>query len=250
MQSALLCVVALLCLSQFTAAAESPEWQVYRQNLKALTAGNETVAESLGPLLSWEFSLPLEFIRRGQSYVGPNHRLRRVLADILAGKAVEVTVLGGSISTGAVASRKMDPKNPNDVWSIVRLFMQKNISNSIQFNNNARSATKSYITSMCLDRFLNDTASLVFVEFIANDGSEMDATISSSTKARSFERFLRRIMRKQAAPAVVLMQVSSCCIIMYQPVVRLLVVCTVMYRLRDSKHLTHACLTRPYVFVL
>lgn len=40
----------------------------------------------------------------------------------------------------------------------------------IDFVNNARSATKSYINSLCLSRFLNATADLVFVEFVANDG--------------------------------------------------------------------------------
>jgi hypothetical protein len=63
-----------------------------------------------------------------------------------AGKPVEVTVLGGSISTGAVASRKQATVDPNDLWSMVRIYMQQNIDGSITFNNNARSATKSYIT--------------------------------------------------------------------------------------------------------
>lgn len=39
--------------------------------------------------------------------MGPRARLRRVMAEMLAGKSVEVAVLGGSISAGAVASRKM-----------------------------------------------------------------------------------------------------------------------------------------------
>jgi hypothetical protein len=54
------------------------------------------------------------------------------------GKEVTVTVLGGSISTGAVASRKQAKENPNDVWSLVRLYMQKNINGELVFNNNAR----------------------------------------------------------------------------------------------------------------
>jgi hypothetical protein len=70
---------------------------------------------------------------------------------------VAVTVLGGSISTGAVASRKMAKENPNDVWSLVRLYMQRNINGELEFNNMARSATKSYITSLCLEKFLDET---------------------------------------------------------------------------------------------
>lgn len=55
-----------------------------------------------------------------------------------AGKEVSVTVLGGSISTGAVASRKQAKENPNDVWSLVRIYMQKNINGDLVFSNNAR----------------------------------------------------------------------------------------------------------------
>lgn len=117
-----------------------------------------------------------------------------------------MTVLGGSISTGAVASRKMAKENPNDIWSMVRIYMQRNINGDLVFSNNARSATKSYITSLCLDKFLDSTQDLVFVEFIANDGSEMDVNYTDNQKARFFERFLRKILRKPSAPAVVMMQ--------------------------------------------
>jgi hypothetical protein len=72
-----------------------------------------------------------------------------------------------------------------------------------------RSATKSYITSLCLEKFLDNTSDLVFVEFIANDGSEMDLSYTENQKARFFERFLRKILNKSSAPAVVMMQVSS-----------------------------------------
>jgi hypothetical protein len=118
-------------------------------------------------------------------------------------------VLGGSISTGAVASRKQASTDPNDLWSLVRIYMQKNLDDSITFSNNARSATRSYITSLCLEKFLDDTSDLVFVEFIANDGSEMDLSYVDNQKARFFERFLRNIMRKPKAPAVVMMQVRT-----------------------------------------
>lgn len=61
-----------------------------------------------------------------------------VVRVVFPGKEVTVTVLGGSISTGAVASRKQAKENPNDVWSLVRLYMQKNINGELVFNNNAR----------------------------------------------------------------------------------------------------------------
>jgi hypothetical protein len=48
----------------------------------------------------------------------------------------------------------------------------------------------------------------VFVEFIANDGSEMDLSYTDNQKARFFERFLRKILAKPNAPAVIMMQVG------------------------------------------
>jgi len=142
-----------------------------------------------------------------QSFTGARTRLRRVVAEMIAGNKVEVAVLGGSISAGAIASRKMDPNDPNDVWSLVRLHLQNNVNPQIEFYNNARAATKSYITSLCIDRFLNTTADLVFVEFIANDGSEMDTQLQGPLeKSRSYERFLRKIQRQPSNPAVVMMQ--------------------------------------------
>lgn len=87
--------------------------------------------------------------------------------------------------------------------------MQQNIDGNITFSNNARSATRSYITSLCLEKFLDNTSDLVFVEFIANDGSEMDVSYTDNQKARFFERFLRNILKKPNAPAVVMMQVRT-----------------------------------------
>ncbi|KAI8469583.1 MAG: SGNH hydrolase-type esterase domain-containing protein [Monoraphidium minutum] len=208
--AALLVLAALLAAAAPRAsAAEAPEWEVYRSNVKAIPIGNgaSTVGKALGAFLDYEFDLPLEFMRRAQSYTGPSTRLRRVVASMLAGRKVEVAILGGSVSAGAVASRKMDPTDPNDVWNLVRLALQKGVSPKIEFYNNARAATKSYITSLCVDKFLNATADLVFVEFIANDGSEMDTQIfGPQEKTRSFERFLRKIQGQPSNPAVVMMQ--------------------------------------------
>lgn len=45
-----------------------------------------TIGDALkGALTGWEYTLPLEFVRKGQAYVGPNLRLRRVMNDLMAG---------------------------------------------------------------------------------------------------------------------------------------------------------------------
>lgn len=204
-----LTLVATLVLVASVAALEPSEWTVYRTNIKSMqvASSKKTVGDTLGKFLDHEFDLPLEFMRRAQSYTGPRTKLRRVMAEMLAGKPVEVTILGGSVSAGAVASRKMDPIDPNDVWNLVRISLQKGVGPKITFTNNARAATKSYITSLCIDKFLSPTSDLVFVEFIANDGSEMDSQMMGPLeKTRSFERFLRKIQRQPSNPAVVMMQ--------------------------------------------
>lgn len=207
--AAIALLACFLCFSAPVDAAQPAEFQTLIDNIQALKVPG--VKGSIGDALKtaltgWEYTLPLEFVRKGQAYVGPSLRLRRVINDLMAGKEVSVTVLGGSISTGAVASRKQAKENPNDLWSLVRIYMQKNINGDLVFTNNARSATKSYITSLCLEKFLDDTSDLVFVEFIANDGSEMDLSYTDNQKARFFERFLRKILSKKNAPAVIMMQ--------------------------------------------
>lgn len=47
----------------------------------------------------------------------------------------------------------------------------------------------------------------VFLEFVANDGSEMDVTLDNTEKTRSFELLMRKVLKQQASPAVVMMQV-------------------------------------------
>ncbi|KAF6266245.1 SGNH hydrolase-type esterase domain-containing protein [Scenedesmus sp. NREL 46B-D3] len=202
-------VLLILACVSLVNSQEPAEFATYRGNLASIfvPGADATIGQTLGDALTgWEYTLPLEFVRKGQAYMGSSTRLRRVMSDLMAGKPVSVTVLGGSISTGAVASRKQAATDPNDLWSLVRIYMQKNLDDSITFNNNARSATRSYITSLCLEKFLDDTSDLVFVEFIANDGSEMDVSYVENQKARFFERFLRNILRKPTAPAVVMMQ--------------------------------------------
>jgi hypothetical protein len=199
----------VLISSQDTGYPEPPEYSVFRSNIDSMF--NADMEGTVGKMLTdamngWPYTLPLEYVRKGQAYVGPSVRLRRVMNELREGKPIQITVLGGSISTGAVASRKQAATDPNDIWSMVRIYLQRNIDGNITFNNNARSATRSYITSLCLEKFLDNTSDLVFVEFIANDGSEMDVSYTDNQKARFFERFLRNILKKSSAPAVVMMQ--------------------------------------------
>lgn len=66
--STALLLAALLAPAALAAAAEPPEWQVYRSNIRDMPVGDgtSTVGDVLGPFLDHQFDLPLEFMRRAQ----------------------------------------------------------------------------------------------------------------------------------------------------------------------------------------
>jgi hypothetical protein len=65
---------------------------------------NETRSQ-LAPLWNYTFTLPQSQLQRSLVYIGPNHRLRRVLLGLQQGQLTKVGVIGGSISHGASASK-------------------------------------------------------------------------------------------------------------------------------------------------
>eukprot|EP00882_Tetradesmus_deserticola_P020334 GHRQ01021956.1.p2 GENE.GHRQ01021956.1~~GHRQ01021956.1.p2 ORF type:complete len:174 (-),score=58.25 GHRQ01021956.1:92-613(-) len=65
---------------------------------------NETRSQ-LAPLWNYTFTLPQSQLQRSLVYIGPNHRLRRVLLGLQQGQPAKVGVIGGSISHGASASK-------------------------------------------------------------------------------------------------------------------------------------------------
>jgi hypothetical protein len=83
-------LVVFVLLSS-AAALEPPEFAVYRSNIAALsvTGGNGSFGSTLDKILNgWQYTLPLEYVRRGQAFVGPNARLRRVMNDMMAGEDI------------------------------------------------------------------------------------------------------------------------------------------------------------------
>lgn len=64
-----LLALSAACLAPTAAAAEeSPEWEVYRSNLKSMrvAGSDQTLGERLGAFLDYKFTLPLNFMRRSQ----------------------------------------------------------------------------------------------------------------------------------------------------------------------------------------
>lgn len=62
-----------------------------------IETGNTSIGEALGNALSgWEYTLPLEYVRKGQAYVGSSTKLRRVLSDLMNGGWGCLPLLGAS----------------------------------------------------------------------------------------------------------------------------------------------------------
>jgi hypothetical protein len=79
---------------------------------------NETRSQ-LSPLWNYTFTLPQSQLQRSLVYIGPNHRLRRVLLGLQQGQPTKVGVIGGSISHGASASKI----GQTDWFSLVGKFL-------------------------------------------------------------------------------------------------------------------------------
>ena len=78
------------------------EWQTYNSHLCSIHIGQQQLCSLLGPsFLSHNYTLTPTQLKRALTYIGPNHRLRRVVRDMITGKVqVRVGVIGTSVSWG------------------------------------------------------------------------------------------------------------------------------------------------------
>ncbi len=157
--------------------------------------------------------------------VGHAGDLRRFGAKIRAaragGRALRVTVLGGSISACVLLA---DPGAECWAARVARWFNAR-ARVSVALRNSAVRATSSSFAAQCLSSLVADDADFVFVEYTANDGyhgnkvdpgalcagnataprlddmSRLDTPVN-----RGLERLIRKLLRLPGAPVVVLVQ--------------------------------------------
>ncbi|WIA28011.1 hypothetical protein OEZ86_010599 [Tetradesmus obliquus] len=159
---------------------------------------NETRSQ-LAPLWNYTFSLPQPQLQRSLVYIGPNHRLRRVLLGLQQGQPTKVGVIGGSISHGASASKI----GQTDWFSLVGKFMVNSYPQAkVTLRNGCLPATPSALMEMCLEQSVDADVDLLFIEYVANDG----ANRFDETKAKVYERLLRKTLTQPKKPAVLLVQ--------------------------------------------
>eukprot|EP00955_Chlamydomonas_euryale_P083601 363873-Chlamydomonas_euryale.AAC.18 len=81
------------------------EWKAYYHHLCGLSIAGQPLCGLLTHLIQWKFSLTPTQLRRAAAHVGPNHRLRRVVRDLITGHAqVNIGVIGTSVSFGTGAA--------------------------------------------------------------------------------------------------------------------------------------------------
>lgn len=83
---------------------EPPEFGTYRTNIESMF--NADMEGTVGKMLSdalngWAYTLPLEHVRKGQAYVGPSVRLRRVLNDLREGERTGLACRAGCCSSSS-----------------------------------------------------------------------------------------------------------------------------------------------------
>lgn len=108
-------------------------------------------------------------MQKGLVYTGSNFRLRKVIHDLILGKRpLKIGAIGGSITNGAKASKIGE----TDWFSLVGSYLTTAFQRAnITTRNGALPATPSALMNMCLEQYVDADTDLVFVEYVANDGS-------------------------------------------------------------------------------
>lgn len=82
-------------------------WKKSWHHLAGVSVSNQRMVHLLGSLIQYDYTLPKSQVRRGLTYYGSGHRLRRAVRKLLTGnKPMKIGLVGGSISWGQGASRR------------------------------------------------------------------------------------------------------------------------------------------------
>lgn len=144
-------------------------WQNSKHRLQSLKLDGHGLGDFLRHIMQHDYVLPLEQLQKSLVYTGSNFRLRKVVHDlILAKRPIKVGAIGGSITNGAKASKIGE----TDWFSLVGKYMKAAFPKAnITTRNGALPATPSALMNMCLEQYVDEDVDLVFVEYVANDGS-------------------------------------------------------------------------------
>lgn len=159
----------------------------------------------LGRVLQHQYTLPMEQVSKGLVYTGSNFRLRKVVRDLVVSKRpIKVGAIGGSITNGAKAS----VIGQTDWFSLVGTYLKTAFPRAnITTRNGALPATPSALMNMCLEQYVDEDVDLVFVEYVANDGSNRCVVCVCAQRA------MAAAARQHGVDAAELVSVTSCAVI-------------------------------------
>eukprot|EP00884_Botryococcus_braunii_P016637 jgi/Botrbrau1/3657/Bobra.0204s0047.1 len=135
---------------------------------------------------------------------GDPTRLRLALKKLVAGEAVKVVMLGGSVTAGmGVADRNESFAGLLSKWFHA---FHPLVGGHVKFINSAVAATTSSYTSQCLPNFVPSDVDIVFLEFALNDYEGLPTRTTASMdnyQRRGYERLLRKLLDYPNAPAII-----------------------------------------------
>lgn len=137
------------------------------------------------------------FVSEGNSY-----RMNKVIEKAKAGEEVNIAFIGGSITEGADLSSNADCY-ANQTYLLFKEKYGKGDGSNVHYVNAGMSGTPSALGSIRYERDVvqalgGKEPDLVFVEFAVNDGG------NTNLNFRTYESFVRSLLKKDNAPAVML----------------------------------------------
>eukprot|EP00884_Botryococcus_braunii_P008547 jgi/Botrbrau1/17694/Bobra.0166s0118.1 len=178
----------------------------FGSGLSDVRLSQERAKEALSAAYSNDTTASPEVYQRSLGSHGDPPRLRRVLRRLVAGQAIKVVMVGGSVTVGMGASTRND-SYPQLVLRWLS-SLQPAGAPPIQMVNSAVSATTSSYASQCVSDFVPQDADLVFVEYSVNDWEVLNANRSrwmDNGIRRGFERLMRKVLQLPHVPAIILL---------------------------------------------
>lgn len=152
-------------------------WNNVQHRLQSLQLDGHGLGNLLRHVMSHQYTLPMEQVQKGLVYTGSNFRLRKVVHDLVVSKRpIKVGAIGGSITNGAKASKIGE----TDWFALVGQYLKAAFPKAnITTRNGALPATPSALMNMCLEQYVDEDVDLIFVEYVANDGSNRCAAATA-----------------------------------------------------------------------
>eukprot|EP00798_Chlamydomonas_sp_ICE-L_P007316 gene7316-436_t len=178
------------------------DWDQYRKHLCATHVGGIPLCDLMGGVAHYDFNVSLRQLKRSHGYNGENCRARRLVQMLMHGKSqVNIGVIGASVSWGAGSSMR----GLTDWVSLLTGAVQQSYpAANFTVHNGCFPGSQSFFANMCLSQMAPDNIDLMVIDYMTTD-FPIDQIIRNE-KAESFERMLRKALKRPTQMAVVQLQ--------------------------------------------